>query len=107
MILKDLTKIWANGSNYAILNLPFVCYSVQPHPRNSYEKSPHEHQFVVSFKSTLVFQQTLDASFDSIEEAKNACEKHLVILMKHVVIRLKKVIDFDTIILDSKQLALK
>lgn len=96
MKLKDLNTIWHVGSNYAILNLPIVCYSVQPHWKNSLELDFSKHRFQVSFNTSVVFNESIEEEFLTIEEGQKACEKHLNKLLEHILFRLEKVVDFKS-----------
>ena len=80
MKLKDLKDVWHVGCNYAILSLPFVSYSVQPHWRNRFELDPTRHKYMASFKSYIAVNQTFETEFLSKEEAVRECELHLQIL---------------------------
>ena len=94
MKLKNLNTIWHIGRNYAILSLPIVCYSVQPHWRNSLESDFSKHRFQVSFNTSVVFNDAIDEEFFTIEEGQKACEKHLNKLLEHILFRLENVVDF-------------
>ncbi|MCP9766824.1 hypothetical protein EGI22_02815 [Lacihabitans sp. LS3-19] len=96
MKLKDLNTIWHVGSNYAILSLPVVCYSVQPHWRNGLELDTTRHRFQVSFNTSVVFNESIEEEFFTIEDGQKACEKHLNKLLEHILSRLEKVVDFNS-----------
>lgn len=93
MKLKDLKDVWHVGSNYAILSLPFVSYSVQPHWRNRFELDPTRHRFMASFKSYIAVNQTFDNEFFSTEEAMRGCELHLQNLLDYLFLKLDKVVE--------------
>lgn len=95
MKLKDLKSEWSNGVNYAILNLPFICYAVQPHWKNQFEPDSSRHKFTISYKSSVSLSQPLDEEFSSISNAKAACEAHLEDFLKAIVNRLERVVSFQ------------
>lgn len=96
MKIKDLTEIWHVGSNYAILSLPIVTYSVQPHWKNNFEPNKTNHRFMASYKSTMAVNQTFEYEYTSQEAAILGCEEHLQKLLEYLFIRLDKVIDYGT-----------
>ncbi|MCP9762969.1 hypothetical protein [Lacihabitans soyangensis] len=94
MKLKDLKDVWHVGSNYAILSLPFVSYSVQPHWMNRFETDPTRHRFMASFKSYIAVNQTFETEFATTELAIKGCEEHLQKLLAYVFIKLEDIVDF-------------
>ncbi len=97
MKIKDLTQIWIVGSNYAILNLPFVTYSVQPHWRNSFESNTANHRFMASFKSSIMVNETFENEYKCAEDARKGCEKHLSELLGYLFEKLENVVDFGLV----------
>ena len=95
MKLKDLKEIWHVGSNYAILSLPFVSYSVQPHWRNKYESSVLKHRYVISYKSSIVINQSFEEEYDTIAAGMKGCEKHLQKLMDYLFMKLESVVEIN------------
>ena len=95
MKLKDLKDIWHVGSNYAILSLPFVSYSVQPHWRNKYESSVLKHRYVISYKSSIVINQSFEEEYDTIAAGMKGCEKHLQKLMDYLFMKLESVVEIN------------
>ena len=93
MKLKDLKDVWHVGSNYAILSLPFVSYSVQPHWRNRFELDPTRHRFMASFKSYIAVNQTFENEYLNMEDAINGCEMHLQKLLDYLFLKLDKVVE--------------
>jgi len=93
MKLKDLKDVWHVGSNYAILSLPFVSYSVQPHWRNRFELDPTRHRYMASFKSYIAVNQTFEDEFLSMEEARRGSEMHLQKLLDYLFLKLDKVVE--------------
>ncbi|MCA0366387.1 MAG: hypothetical protein LCH67_20295 [Bacteroidetes bacterium] len=92
--MKDLSKIWIIGSNYAILSLPIITYSVQPHWRNKIRANEVEHRFTASFKSTVEIFQSFECEYKTMEEAKKGCEHHLQKLMDYLFLKLENVVEF-------------
>jgi hypothetical protein len=92
MILKDLKEEWHVGSNYAILSLPIVTYSVQPHWRNNFETIESRLRYVVSYKSNIALSQSIEEEYESIEDAKKGCEKHLQRLLEYLFLKLDKIV---------------
>ena len=97
MKLKDLKDVWYVGSNYAILSLPFVSYSVQPHWKNRFELDPTRHRFIASFKSYIAVNHTFDTEFTSTQLAIQGCEDHLQKLLGYVFLKLENIVDFPNL----------
>jgi len=94
MKLKDLKEVWHVGSNYAILSLPFVSYSVQPHWKNRLEPNKLNHRFMASYKSSIAVNQTFENEFLSMEDTIKGCEMHLQKLLDYLFLKLDKVVEF-------------
>jgi hypothetical protein len=92
MKIKELNSVWHNGDNYALLNLPFVCYFVQPHWR--YQTKGNRIKTSISFKSFLMFTGINEEEFESMEEVKKACETHLKQFLEYLFTKLEPVVSF-------------
>jgi hypothetical protein len=85
MKLKNLHNAWARTSSYSILNFPFACYSVQPFPSTTLSKTQrNEAKYLVSFKASILFPEQLDNLYETLEEAEQACEKHITKLLEYL-----------------------
>jgi hypothetical protein len=95
MKLKDLKEEWHVGSNYAILSLPFVTYSVQPHWRNRFESVHAKHRYTISYKSSIVVNYTFEEEYISIEAGRKSCEQHLQKLLNYLFLKLERIVDYS------------
>jgi hypothetical protein len=85
MKLKNLNNAWSRTNTYSILNFPFACYSVQPFPNTALSKTQlNEVKYLVSFKASILFPEPLDNLYETLEEAEQACEKHIDKLMQYL-----------------------
>ena len=74
--MKDLSLIWMEGNNYAILSLPFITYSIQPNWNIKNNQNNSEKPFIASFKSSISMFQSFDCEYKTTSEAKKGCEIH-------------------------------
>jgi hypothetical protein len=95
MKLKDLTPVWSNRNNFAVLDLPFITYLVEPDWANDIITS--NKKYVASFKGSILVHEAIINDFTSIEEAKMACEAHLGKILKLIFQKLFKVVDLESI----------
>ena len=94
MKMKDLSLIWMEGNNYAILSLPFITYSIQPNWNNKNNQNNFEKPFIASFKSSISMFQSFDCEYKTTSEAKKGCEIHLKKLLEFLFQRLDTIVDF-------------
>lgn len=95
MKMKDLSPIWVEGNNYAILSLPFITYSIQPNCNKKNNLSNTEKPFIASFKSSINMFQSFDCEYKTTSEAKKGCEIHLKKLLEFLFRKLDRIVDFD------------
>jgi len=94
MKLQDVSQLWSDFDEVAILSLPFISYAVEPHFLNRFVGESRK-EYRISYKGSFPYPIETYRGYDTVGLAKKACEEHLERLVNYLFSKLDGVIDFE------------